>query len=335
MADRLVQLVISKQDFEDVSDCLADMSSRDWWQVPCGSEDGRITVFIALHKADAQEVVDRLAETLDGRTGWRLYALATESSLPENTDEDEQERIAQKETAATREDIYADIRADAALTKDYLIMSALATCVAAIGLRSGQVAVVIGAMVIAPLLGPIIAFAFGTALGNLALLKLSARSLGAGILVSVLVGAVIGQMFPPSQDTGLLDYSGVLSLQTVILPLASGAAAALMVASGSTSALIGVMVAAALLPPLAGFGLLIGGQNWDMAVRALASVAVNIVAINLAAQVVFVLKGIRPRRWKSKAHATSVRVSLAISVGLVLLVTLALWGFGHPDFWHN
>ncbi|AJE44764.1 TIGR00341 family protein [Celeribacter indicus] len=333
MADRLVQLVVSRSDFERVTACLREISPRDWWAVPGEGEDARLTVFVSLHKADAQDVIDRLSDTLEGREDWRLYSVATESNLPEMDDEETRERLAQREVSATREEIYSDVRSGAALTRDYLILSSLATCVAAIGLNSGQVAVVIGAMVIAPLLGPIMAFAFGTALGNLDLLRISARSLGAGIAVSVLFAALIGQIYPASSESTLLDYDGVLSLRTVILPLASGAAAALTIAGGSTSGLIGVMVAAALLPPLAAFGLLVGSGNWSMASRALVSVAVNVIAINLAAQVVFVLKGIRPRRWKSEAHATSVRISLAISALLVIAASAALWGFGHPDFW--
>ncbi|SLN14687.1 hypothetical protein AQS8620_00237 [Aquimixticola soesokkakensis] len=334
MPDRLIQLVVRKDDSQTICDCLGDLHAQDWWRTDCVGDLDRQVFYIALHKADAQATIDAISEAMEDRENWRLYSLATEANLPEIVDEEEVERLAQQETSATREEIYGDIRDGASLTTDYLLMTALATCVAAIGLNTGQVAVVIGAMVIAPLLGPILAFAFGTTLGNLALLKVSARSLLAGLGVSVAVGTLLGQIYPAgsnAMDSGMMDYSGVLGLHTVILPLASGAAAALMVAGNKQSGLVGVMVAAALLPPLAGFGLLLGSGNFTMGLRALASVIANIVAINLAAQVVFYVKGIRPRRWNSADHATSVRTSLMVSAALVALVAAALWGFGHPQ----
>lgn len=332
MSDRLIQVIAHSADMDAVCDRLDDLPPTHWWRIPQDENDGRQMLFVSLYKADAQEVMDKIAGALEGRDGWHLFSVPVEASLPENRDEEVQERIARKETVNTREEIYADIRQGTALTPDYLVMTALATCVAAIGLSSGQIAVVIGAMVIAPLLGPVLAFAFGSALGNVPLLKVALRSLGAGLGVAVLVGGVMGSILPGDPGNTMMDFSGALSLRTVALPLASGAAAALMVAGGQTSALVGVMVAAALLPPLAAFGLLLGGGDIADALRALATVITNIVAINLAAQVVFLLKGIQPRRWLGEAHVTSVRVAIGASAFLVLLMAGGLWAAGHGVF---
>ncbi|MCO6384597.1 MAG: TIGR00341 family protein [Vannielia sp.] len=330
MADRLIQVIGKVEQIDAVADCLKEMPPDQWWRLPYDKDEGRQSLYVALFKADAQDVMDAISEALEGQEGWRLFSLPTEASLPELDDEEEENRLAQKETVSAREEIYRDVRQGTALTMDYLVMTALAALVAAIGLSQGQVAVVIGAMVIAPLLGPIMAFAFATALGNFSLLGVAARALGAGLAVATGVGIVLGLILPGSYpDTSMMDFSGVLSLQTVALPLAGGAAAALMLAGGQTTGLVGVMVAAALLPPLAAFGLLVG--IWDIpgALRALATVVTNIVAINLAAQVVFVAKGIRPRRWEDSDHRTSVRVALGASGALVALMALALWLAGH------
>lgn len=323
MTERLVQIVVGDEDADAVCDCLGALDTQNWFRLK--AEDDRTVIIAALAEVDTQEVLDAISDTLDGREGWRLTALPTEASLPETVDEDEQERIAQRESARAREEIYGDIREGTALTVDYLVLTALATVVAAIGLANDQTAVVIGAMVIAPLLGPIIAFAFAVTLGLGPLMLIALRTLGAGLAVAVGAAVLLGLVTQGGLDPVVSAYDAPLSLLTVALPLASGAAAALMVAGGRTSALVGVMVAAALLPPLSAFGLLLGAGQWMPAAKALATVIVNIAAINLAAQVVFRLKGIRPRRWESEAHAASHRLSLGASAAVVAVLALGVY----------
>lgn len=331
MSDRLVHVVVREENVDALCACLDGIPTDHWHKMPLG-DDGRHTVIIALDKVDTQEVLDRISEAMEGCHDWHLYALPTEASLPEVRDEDEQERISKAETAYAREEIYSDVRDGASLTPDYLILTILATVVAAIGLSQDQIAVVIGAMVIAPLLGPILAFAFATTLGTVPLMLIALRALGAGLMVATLSGVGLGLLVGGDLKSGLLDYSEAITLLDVVLPLASGAAAALMIASGQKSALVGVMVAAALLPPLAAFGLLLGGGDMLPALKALATVVINIAAINLAAQVVFRLKGVRPRRWESKAHQTSVTSSLIASLVVVGVLALAVFALGHGWF---
>lgn len=326
MTERLVQIVVGEDDADAVCDCLGQLDTHDWFRL--ATEDDRVVIVAALHEIDTQATLDAIADTLDGRDGWRLLALPTEASLPDIGDEEEQERIAQRETARAREEIYSDIRQGTALTIDYLVLTALATVVAAIGLAKDQTAVVIGAMVIAPLLGPIIAFAFAVTLGMGSLMLVALRTLGAGLGVAVGSAVLLGLATRGGVDPILASYDAPLSLAAVALPLASGAAAALMVARGQTSALVGVMVAAALLPPLSAFGLLLGAGQWLAASRALVTVVVNVAAINLAAQVVFRLKGIRPRRWDSDAHAANNWLSISASAGVVALLALGVYAVG-------
>ncbi|MEC7763172.1 MAG: TIGR00341 family protein [Pseudomonadota bacterium] len=328
MSDRLIQIVTHKDHVETITDCLKDLPEEHWYCYPAG-EDDRQVIIASLDHVDTQEVLDSIAEAMDGQEGWTLHALATEASLPEVEDEEKEERVAQVESANAREEIYTDIRQNTALTVDYLVMTFLATIVAAIGLLQDQVAVVIGAMVIAPLLGPILAFAFATTLGTVPLMWIALRALGAGLGVGVIAGVALGFIVPFNGESSLMAYDGSLTLMTVALPLASGAAAALMVAGGQTSGLVGVMVAAALLPPLAAFGLLLGNGSYVPAMRALATVVINIAAINLAALVVFRVKGVRPRDFETEEHKTSIRTSLTIAAAVVALLALAVYAAEH------
>ena len=126
--------------------------------------------------------------------------------------------------------------------------------VAAIGLYYNSVAIIIGAMVIAPLLGPNVALALGTTLGDLALLRRALLTVLAGIgttmVLSVILGALL-QVNPAASEVASRDGVG---LGDVVVALASGAAGALAFKTGVSATLIGVMVAVALLPPLVNSG---------------------------------------------------------------------------------
>ncbi|WP_208353908.1 TIGR00341 family protein [Pseudaestuariivita rosea] len=335
MSFRLIQLSIPKDWSDDVDKVCDDLDVEKWWRTRSADDDDPVQYFLTLHNSAAQDVLDRFKDALSDCDDWQLISHKTQAVLPEPKDEEKQEELDQRNESAAREEIYADVRNSSVLTLDYLIMTALATFVAAIGLNTGQIAVVIGAMVIAPLLGPIIAFSFATALGNRSLLGIALRALAAGIAVAAVIGGVIGMAFPINLDSSLMDFAGPLGLNTIALPLASGAAAALMVAQGKTSTLVGVMVAAALLPPLAAFGLLLGASEYQQALIALITVVTNIIAINLAAQIVFLTKGVRPMRWLSDKYDNSLYWNVGISVLLIvgLIVAIYLFGGGGAVSW--
>ena len=114
----------------------------------------------------------------------------------------------------------------------------------------------------------------------------------------------------------------------IILALASGCAGVLAFTTGLSSAVIGVMVAVALLPPLTVCGLLLGTGQIKEAIGALLLFITNIICINLAGVITFLFQGVSPRAWWEADKAKiSTRKALAIwSIILaVLVVTILLW----------
>ena len=108
------------------------------------------------------------------------------------------------------------------------------------------------------------------------------------------------------------------------LAIAAGCAAALSMAKGQSSALVGVMVAAALLPPGAAVGLFLGSGEWALASRAALLLALNVASLIFAALMVFRLRDIRPRGWVEKKDADrAVAINLALSV-IFLAICVAL-----------
>ncbi len=204
-----------------------------------------------------------------------------------------------------------------------MLLVFLSTVVVAIGLLKDNVAVVIGAMVIAPLLGPNIALALGAALGDRDLMWKALKTTLAGMGTALALTVLIGLMWPiDNMESRELMARTDVGLDSVALALASGAAAVLSLTTGLPSVLVGVMVAVALLPPTAATGLMLGAGKIQLAIGAALLLAVNVVCINLAAKIAFLIQGIKPRTWleKQKAKQSMVTYILIWVVSLVILM---------------
>ena len=296
----------------------------DYIVVPLERQDRRL-VSVFLRDGTRQTLVDNLQDCLKDEKEWRISLVpieATAPAIPE--DKDLKTKRASQRKMALREEIYQDVQADAKLDRDFLILVALSTIVAAIGLHSNSVAGVIGAMVIAPLLGPILGFSLGAALGDRKLLFGAAKTLGVGVALALGCAVLISFMIPVDFSSRELMSRAEVRLDGMVLAIAAGAAAALSLTRGANATLVGVMVAAALLPPGAAVGLFLGTGEFALASRAGLLLSLNVASLVLSALVVFRLRGIRPRTWLEKKGADrAVAVNMALSV-LLLLIAIAL-----------
>jgi uncharacterized hydrophobic protein (TIGR00341 family) len=227
-----------------------------------------------------------------------------------------------KSTSATREELYNQIEKGARLDGNFLILVFLSTLVAAIGLLEDNVAVVVGAMVIAPLLGPNVALSFATTLGDRDLLRQSVKTNLAGVMFTLLLSFGIGAVFPTVAPGPEIMARTDIGFDGVILALASGAAAVLSLTTGVASALVGVMVAVALLPPTATLEMMLATSQLELAAGAALLLAVNVVSVNVAANLVFLIKGVRPRTWIEKRKARQSLVWLGLFWVLALAVLM-------------
>ena len=212
------------------------------------------------------------------------------------------------------------------VTAAFLTMVVLSTVVAAGGLLRDSVAVVIGAMVIAPLIGPNIALSLGTALGDTNLLRRAVRVNLAGVAVVLVMSVALGAIVEIDPTIPELASRTNVHMADVLLALAAGAAGALAVTRGVPTSLVGVMVAVALLPPLVAAGLFLGSGQYNLAGSAALLTVTNVVCVNLAGVSTFLLQGVRPRRWSDveKARASS-KVAIALWVALLAVLAGIIW----------
>jgi uncharacterized hydrophobic protein (TIGR00341 family) len=311
--------------FETVVRVIRAADPIDYVVVPLEQKDRRyVTVF--LRDGTRQTLMDNLQSCLEDEKDWRISISAVEATTPPiPEDKDLKKRRASQRKMALREEIYQDVVADAKLDRDFLIFVVLSTIVAAIGLHSNSVAGVIGAMVIAPLLGPILGFSLGAALGDRELLFGGAKTLAVGVALALGCAILISFFIPVDFSSRELMSRAEVRLDGMALAIAAGAAAALSLTRGASSTLVGVMVAAALLPPGAAVGLFIGTGEWALASRAALLLSLNVASLVLSALVVFRLRDIRPRSWIERKDATrAVRINIALSLALLLIAIILI-----------
>jgi uncharacterized hydrophobic protein (TIGR00341 family) len=322
MALRLIEMVLQEKDGDDVRALLKDCKVLEHRQIRLVNAE--ILVRILLDAEQSETVLDLLEKRY---TDWdnRVVILPVEATLPRAQ--------AKQETAATseqappeekppqrigREELYEDIKHGARLSRVYMSMVALSTVVAAIGLNHNSVPVIIGAMVIAPLLGPNVALSLGITLGDLSLLWEGLLTALAGVAAALVLSVIIGVLLNVDPTLSEMASRTRVGLGDVVVALASGSAGALAFTTGISATLIGVMVAVALLPPLATSGLLLGGGHPTLAIGAFSLFLVNLICVNLAGVTTFVLQGIKPTSWWEKDRAVkATRIAIALSVVLL------------------
>lgn len=317
---RIIEVITDHGHVDTLRGIAAQQEIVDVW-VGHIDEDGRCSTRLLVHPEKQQTVIDALQALLGTVENTRLLVLPVEATLPrleENNPEDEK----QNSVTRSREELYQKIVAGAKLDSNFMYMVIMSTIVAAIGLLEDNVAVVIGAMVIAPLLGPNMALAFATVLGEGKLLWSALKSNVAGLFTALGLSVLIGFVWPLNFDSHELMIRTDVGMDGIVLALVSGAAAVLSLTAGWSSSLVGVMVAVAILPPTATVGLMLGSGNYQHALGAALLLAVNIVCVNLASNITFLLKGIKPRTWyeKKKAKQSLIVFVLFWFVVLIILV---------------
>ncbi|MCK5354718.1 MAG: TIGR00341 family protein, partial [Methyloprofundus sp.] len=192
-------------------------------------------------------------------------------------------------------DLFISLRDDAKINSTYITLMVLSTMLATIGLFQGSTAVVIGAMLLAPLMAPIVSLAMGLLRGNMELLKSSVAKIALGVTLALLASALITQIFPHKMITSEISARLSPSLLDLAVAIVSGIAGAYSKSFKEIiQSLAGVAVAVALVPPLAVAGIGIGRGNIDFFLQAFLLFSTNLVGITLAATFTFRVLGFSP-----------------------------------------
>ncbi len=330
MALRLLEATVPRTAAGELRAALADESLPDPISVWEEALTGEAVLFRILLSAEATEpVMDHLTKHFSGLDGFRMVILPVEGTVPHPAEPEPpqaEEKPVPRVGRVSREELYSRLSDAARPTPVYLSLAALSAVVAAVGLRQGSVPAIIGAMVIAPFLGPNVALALATTLADFTLARRAVLSFLAGLALSFVVALFAGMI--GGIDPSLPAVAPILRVGwgDMLLAVASGIAGVLAFTTGLSEALVGVMVAIALLPPWVTFGMLVGAGEYSSAVRALILFLTNVISINLAGVMIFLIQGVHPLTWweERRARRASVGAIMLWSalVGILILVIL-------------
>jgi uncharacterized hydrophobic protein (TIGR00341 family) len=213
--------------------------------------------------------------------------------------------------------------------KNLLFMIVVAAGVAVVGLFANNASLVIGAMLISPLLGPISAFSFNSAVGKTEKMY---KSLISGLILLLAVigtGALLTAIAIQFADLPLTNE--ILS-RTEISPVFLAVAIGLGLAGGIAMStdipgiLVGVAIAAALVPPAVVAGIGIALWDFDIFSSALTLTAANIIGLVLGMMIVFFIGGVTPRKFYEKEKAQQrMIITITIFIGMSVLLGFLLF----------
>lgn len=244
-------------------------------------------------------------------------------------------RIAREEIR-TRADLLAPS------VRSYLVMVVVSVVIATGGLLLNSAAVVVGAMVIAPLIGPAMATSVGTVLQDRELFVRGTKLQAIGFGIAVVSAAAFAflvkttHLVPPG-----LDVASIKQIQERLAPdflslaiaLGAGVAGAYSLSTGVSSALVGVMIAVALVPPTAVIGIGLAWGRPAVVVGSLILVLVNFVSINLAALATLWYQGYRPQYWFRADEARSDTFKrIGVLVVTIIILSVFLGGITYSSY---
>lgn len=224
-------------------------------------------------------------------------------------------------------ELFQILREDAKTNTQYIMLMFLSTMIAAIGLFADSAAVVIGAMVLAPLMTPIVAFSMGLLRGEDEMLRNALFKISWGIVVALSASALTSIILPQVELTGELKARINPTLLDLGVAIFSGIAAAYSKSHKSLrESLAGVAIAVALVPPLATAGIGLGRGEMYVFYGAFLLFFTNLVGISLAATISFQFLGF--------SNAVKSKKSL-IAVGLILVLVSYPLSLSYNEILHK
>ncbi len=282
MAGRLIEVFLPSERLELARSSVSGLMITSIWTEKLSETHSQL--HILTDSSSSEKVTQALSAALeDTLDDIHIVCLPVEASLPAGDS---------GSGTISIEELKQDVTEMVSPTAATWVLTLLSAVVAAAGLYRNSVTILVGAMVIAPLLGPSVGLALGMVHLDFKLLGFSAREMVLRSIIAFLFAFVLGYFITADPSLAEIASRTAVSPSDMILAFASGAAGAIALCTAAPSTLIGVMVAVALMPPLVTGGLLLGGGNagWT---GALSLFAVNLLCIVISGMAVFLIRRLR------------------------------------------
>ncbi|WP_018249272.1 TIGR00341 family protein [Orenia marismortui] len=285
------------------------------------SETGDLLIINLLyHNVDI--LIDKLKDRFDftNNVHRSLIIFTPDTIIPSN-----KEKTKKEDYRATRETIVTYAKENSEMSSQLVFLAVVAAIIATLGLILDNTPVIVGAMIIAPVFGPIATMAIGIVLGDLKLLVKGIIVELAIMGIAISIGGIFALIIPNVSMTHALQVRMLPTLPDLLVALAAGGAGAYaLITHVKSQQLVGVVIAAALIPVMATIGVGISLANADMIIGALLLLFGNLFALLLAIIIVFYVKGLKPQWWYESTANKLIKKSLIILTLSVIILTLPL-----------
>jgi uncharacterized hydrophobic protein (TIGR00271 family) len=238
-------------------------------------------------------------------------------------------KVVKPVTLERRAEVQVQLRDACTPDFDFFLLVLLSAVIATLGLLTNSAAVIIGAMLVAPLMSPIIGIGLASLTGDARLFSNSSVALARGALLAILMATLLAWANRYLPFITLQEIPGEVLSRThpspidLTVALAGGLAAAFALAMPSISAALpGVAIATALMPPLCTVGIGIAMGRWDVAGGALLLFLTNAVTIAFAGMVVFFALGFAPKQIAGKRAPRALAISAVFTLTLLVPLTI-------------
>ncbi len=228
-------------------------------------------------------------------------------------------------------ELFDQLRGEGSIDTPFITYTILAALIATFGLIADNIVAVIASMIVAPLLGPIINTSYGLLMGEERIWKQAAVTEAFGIIVSMFVGAgfafiLVGETAAANFSlTGEMESRTAVSLLDIGIAVVGGLAAGVVTTERERAGIIGIAVAASLMPPATNIGILFRlGLYYEMA-GCFLLLLINLAAIHSALLLVYWIRGIKPTtQWKARVARKSIQRGIVLVVLLIIMISVPI-----------
>jgi uncharacterized hydrophobic protein (TIGR00341 family) len=280
----------------------------------------------------SRTVINELSDILD-TTIKEIYLISQtlDSAISDYSDKlHEEEKLKNvKKDKKTTEEFKTLTEPSVELKKNLLFMIAIASTVALVGLFANNASLVIGAMLLSPLLGPITAFSFNAAVGQPKKMYKAAKS---GLILTLVIIAIGAGLTALASSFIELELTPEIFARTEMTPvflvvaILLGLAGGIAMSSDIPGILVGVAIAAALVPPAVVTGISLAMLDYDMFINSLTLTIANILGLILGTMIVFFALGLTPRKYHEQEQAKKYQ-TYTITIFVVMSVALGILTF--------
>ncbi len=214
-------------------------------------------------------------------------------------------------------ELFVSLRQSSKLSPAFIVLIVLSTLLATTGLFQSSTPVIIGAMILAPMMAPIISFSMGVLRGEKELLKESSMTLFFGIVTALIFSCLYTYLMPLNLLTDEMRSRLNPNILDLMVAVISGVAGAYAYAKSEVAkSLAGVAIAVALVPPLSVTGIGIGWGNWEVVYGSFLLFMTNLAGITLAASLTFLILGFSPVKRATRGIVVTSLLLVGITVPL-------------------